>query len=116
MQGFILPLRFQVKSILADFWKLKTAVITLEDTLNFDFCENFTLENVKTSKSKIVNIAILVLKNDQNWFHVKSEWQKNPEISTLWGVLWLLIPRLHKEIGHESIFSSNKQIGISETH
>ena len=22
--------------------------------------------------------------NPQNWFHVKSEWQKNHEISTLW--------------------------------
>ena len=33
----------------------------------------------KIAKSQFQNFQI-----PQNWFHIKSEWQKNPEISTLW--------------------------------
>ena len=31
----------------------------------------------------MIKISVFWASNDQNQFHVKSEWQKNPEISTL---------------------------------
>ena len=47
------------------------------------FCTFDRLKFTKLTKfrtQKLVNTEVLELRN---WFHVKSEWQKNPEISTL---------------------------------
>ena len=44
---------------------------------------------LKNSKFTVVfkwsklKMAVFGLPNDQNWFHIKFEWKKNPEISTL---------------------------------
>ena len=52
----------------------------------FDFWQNSGLEMSKVSKkskfrsAQMVKMAIFGLQNDQNWFHVKSKWQKNPVI------------------------------------
>ena len=39
-----------MKSILADFRRSKTAVLTILEDLTFKFWKNFTLENVTTSQ------------------------------------------------------------------
>ena len=81
---------FCVKSILADFRGSKTAILTIFLALNFDIWENFIIENVKNSqKIKIQccwngqNGNFWPFEISQNWFHVKSEWQKNLKIFTL---------------------------------
>ena len=62
---------------------------------NFEGFQFWFLEKYHTRKcqksSKIQNSEVLKwskwqllgFQNDQNWFHAKSKWQKNPEISTL---------------------------------
>ena len=45
-----LSLWFYVKSILADFRRSKTAILTILEALNFDFWKNLTLEKVKDSQ------------------------------------------------------------------
>ena len=74
-----------------DFRRSKTAILTILEALNFDFWKNFTHENVKSSQkfkiqrsSNDQNFSFWGrASNDQNQFHVKSELQKSPEISTL---------------------------------
>ena len=36
-------------------------------------------------------MADFALLESQNWFHVKSEWYKNHEISTLWNTNWFFV-------------------------
>ena len=69
----------------------KTAILTILEALNFDFRENSTFQSVENSQNALIqsfkNVEMAVfcgLWNFPNWFHVKSEWQKNPDISTLW--------------------------------
>ena len=40
-------------------------------------------KNGKFRATQMVKWTVFGLQNDQNWFHVKSEWQKNHAISTL---------------------------------
>ena len=83
--GITLPLWFYVKSILADLRRSKTAVLTILEALNFDFWKkisHFKSQNFPTFQNsellKWSKLQILGLQNNQNWFHVKSKWQKNP--------------------------------------
>ena len=78
-----------MKSILADFRRSKTTISTILEALNFNIGE---LHPWKCQKyPKIQNLVILkcikyqffAFKLTKTWFHVKSEWQKNCEISTL---------------------------------
>ena len=71
--AIMLWLWFYVKSILADFRRSRTAVLTIMEALNFDFWKNFTLENVKSSqKFKIQSYS-----NGQNGsFLGASKWPK----------------------------------------
>ena len=55
-----LPLWFYVKSILADFRRSKTVVLTILQALNFDFWKNLTLEMSKVPKNSIFKAAQLV--------------------------------------------------------
>ena len=45
--AIFLPLWIYMKSIFADFRRLRIAVVTILSALNFDFQKNFTLENVQ---------------------------------------------------------------------
>ena len=52
-----------------------------------NFCNFWRLKFTKLSEfraSKMAKTTVLELLGSQNWFHVKSEWQKNPEIFNLW--------------------------------
>ena len=76
-----LPLRFYVKSILADFRRSKTAILVNVAALNFEYWvifDIFKCESTKKSKfkaSKIVEMAVFdLLKSATIDFHVKSEW------------------------------------------
>ena len=89
---FFTPLWFSVKSVLAYFGRSKTVFSSILEALNFDVCGNFLL---KWSKWQFWGF----LKNDQNWFHVKSEWQKNLEIFTLWKTnifFWSILAQKRK--------------------
>ena len=70
----------QLSSFPWDFWRIFLPhmfyVKSILEALNFDFGEVLQFSKLKFLKLKIC----------QNWFHVKSEWQKNCEISTLWIV------------------------------
>ena len=69
--------QFYVKSILADFRRSKTVILTILESLNFELCQKFKVQELlKLSMSKW---QCLELKNYQNWFHIKSEWQRNSE-------------------------------------
>ena len=71
----------------------KYAILTHLGALNFDFCgilhflkvEMYQINKIyspkKWPKWKFLDFLFL-----QNWFHVKSKWQKNPEISTPWSM------------------------------
>ena len=80
---------FYVKSILADLKRSKSAISTVLKALNFDFLRISQLKisknpkNVNSELSKGSKWQFLGLQNDQNQFHVKSEWQNYPVISTL---------------------------------
>ena len=86
-----LPLWFYMKSILAELRGSKTIILTILVALNFDILGISCLKKSKISKSSKCRAAQIVtmqwqflgLQNDQTWFHVKSEWQKNLVISTL---------------------------------
>ena len=70
--AMILPFWFYVKSILADFRRSKTDILTILEALNFDFWKSYTLENVKNSqKFKIQSCS-----NDQNGSFGASKWPK----------------------------------------
>ena len=71
--------------------------------MNFDV-EKFShlrmLKIAKNSKFRAAKMSkwqFLGLQIDQNWFHVKSDWQKNLEISTLWGV-YVFLPLIYVTI------------------
>ena len=55
-----------LKSIFDKFRGPKTAVLTILDTLNFDFWKNFTLQNVKISQKFKFRAAQMVRMAD-NW-------------------------------------------------
>ena len=66
--------------------RVKTVISTILEATNIDFLGISLLKISKNSKfraAQTVIMTVLELLNDQNWFHIKSEWQKNPEISTL---------------------------------
>ena len=85
-----LSLRFYVKSIFRDSKSAKSAILSQRDALNFDSyafmqfwkAENYQINNIQSlwncKKRQFLNFWVL-----QNWFHVKSQWQKNPDIYTL---------------------------------
>ena len=58
--GIFLQLHFYVKSILTDFRRSKSAILTILEALNFDFWKNFTLENVLRSKNQKFRAALMV--------------------------------------------------------
>ena len=85
-----LPLIFCMKSILIILKPPKTAIWTILSALHFEtlgFGDIFKSE--KSPKIKIQSLqncwngSFWASQTSQNWFHVKSEWQKNPKISTL---------------------------------
>ena len=85
-----------LKSFLADFRGSKSDVLGY-----FWVFWHFTLERVSKFRAfNSQNSSFFGLQYDQNWFYVKSEWQKNPEIftfckqylSTILG-LWVLVFR-----------------------
>ena len=65
------------------------AILTILEALNFDFLGILHLKMSKIPKNskfradKVVKMAIFGLQNDQNWFHIKYDWQKSPGIFTL---------------------------------
>jgi len=92
-----------VRENFCNFHTVKTCLIFTKYSLKkheMNYISNFTatlilreinfgcFQKVKSCRlitaAEMVKIAVLRLQNNQNWFHVKSEWQKNPEISTLW--------------------------------
>ena len=69
----------------------KTAIFTKLEALNFEFLEKFHTEKCKkfpaSQNSELIKwlkLQFLTFWNQLNCFHVKYEWQKNPEFSTLW--------------------------------
>ena len=98
---------FSVTQILREinFWesrRSKNVVFAIYRVLNFVNLVNCSLSKSakihKIQNSEPPNVLkwqILHFQNPLNWFHVKSEWQKNPEISTLWildNYRWLGTP------------------------
>ena len=100
-----LSLRIYVKSILwilkvknlplwfSSFWPIsegrKLPFWTILEVLLFNL---LGISHLKMSKfpqyskfraAKIVKMSVLEIPNDKIWFHVKTEWQENPEISSL---------------------------------
>jgi len=68
-----------VKSILADYRRSETAVLTILEALNFDFWKNYTLNNAKNSQKFKIQWSkrqFFGLQNDQTWFTLKSECYK----------------------------------------
>ena len=61
------------KLLLSQFWML--CILTLEKFQNWKYPKFPEIQN-----SELVKGQFLGLQNDQNWFHVKSEWQKIPGI------------------------------------
>ena len=91
-------LRFYVKSILRI---LEMENLPIANLGGYEFCSfgkfrpSKSAKNHKNQNSEPLNVVkwlILDFKNPKNWFHVKSEWLKNPDISTLWEkrmmILW----------------------------
>ena len=84
-----MPLRFSVKSTLANLESQKMPYFSLLVTVNF----NFRIFHSSKNANFVQIQKIIHSKNGQNchfwysefgknWFHVKSEWQKNSWIST----------------------------------
>jgi len=84
----LLPLRFYVKSILDILQSLKNAISTILAALYFKFLvifDNFICEMFQKSKlkaSKIVKMTVFD-QISQIWFHIKSKFEGNCKISTL---------------------------------
>ena len=96
---------FYMKFILVDFRSSKTVIFVILEALNFDFwgfhnwkCQNFP-KIQHSLLPKWSNWQVLGLQESQNWFHVKSEWQQNPAIFTLWSPI--------VNFNHISYFSDN---------
>ena len=71
-----LSLWFYVKSLLADFRSFEFWFLRIS---NFKMSKN--PQQIQNSEPlQLFNFAVFWHQNDQNWFHVKSEWQKNTEI------------------------------------
>ena len=78
--------RFYVKPILSNFWRSKTALLTILVALNFDFWKMSKIPPKKYQNLELLNCSkweFWVHYNNLIWFHIKSEWQENLEISTL---------------------------------
>ena len=85
-----LSLRFYVKSIFLEYSKAKIAISTILLVSILKFLECHTLKFPKIIV-KLIKMAVFGASKWQIWFHVKSDWQKNIEISTLWSTkctLW----------------------------
>ena len=73
------------------FQKVKNCYLITWGALNFEFLEFLTFSSVKFPKVKIQspwncwNGSFWPSEINQNWFHVKSEWQENCQNSTMWG-------------------------------
>ena len=81
-----------LREIIVSYYEApKTASLTIWAALNIDFWEFLTFSSVKFFQKsmfkdfKIVTTGVLDHLNSvgKNWFHVKSEWKENPEISTM---------------------------------
>ena len=82
------------KSVKVSFHNFRTVVrasLILRE-INFgDFRMSKTVTLTILELLKWAKWQFLGLHKDQNWFHIKFEWQKNPEISTLCMVYLLTI-------------------------
>ena len=95
----LVSLRFYVKSILRILCRIaKTAIFAILRAVNFVQMVNFSLKkstkihkNQNSEPLNVVKWLILNFKTPKNWFHVKSEWYKNHEISTQCKNFHLLI-------------------------
>ena len=92
--GIFLQFRFYVKSIFDNFRVSKTANLTPLLALNLDYWQISALKYCKISlkslfrTSRFGKMVVFVLQESLNWFHVKSVWQKNSDISTLCRKGW----------------------------
>ena len=93
---FSCHLRFYVKSILRNLDVLRLTFFYISRTMDFVDLINFRFQKVqKFIKIKIRSFwQILSLYIRQLWFHVKSYWQKNAVISTVYD----------PQCGNETIF------------
>ena len=82
--AIFLPIWFYVKSILVDFRRSKTAILTILKVLNFDFWKNFTLEIVKDSQK----FKILSYSNSQKWQFLKLQSPKWPKLFSRKNLTW----------------------------
>ena len=85
-----LPFRIYVKSILVSLKPSKTAILTIWETVNFEFLRSFDifkcgiLPKIKIqSLQNCWNSIFWPSEITWNWFHIKSEWQENCYILTL---------------------------------
>ena len=90
------------KLISRKIWRSKTAFFAILGGCAFCLFGNFqSQESAKIHKNWIsepLNVSkclILHFKIPQNWFHVKSEWQKNPEISTLCKMIMITMVKIY---------------------
>ena len=76
-----------MKWILAHFRRSKSVILAILEALNFDFLVVSHLKMSKTAKNskfiaaEMFKMAVLGSSKDQNWFHVKSKWQWNLQLS-----------------------------------
>ena len=82
-----------MKSIKEDLEILKTAIIAIFGSVNFVDLVNIIFQKVQklieinfqiNVHKYVLQWQVMRLSICQLWFHVKSEWQKNSAISTLW--------------------------------
>ena len=77
--------RFYVKSKLENLGVVNLLFFVISGAMNFVDLVTFNLQKVnrKSEPLNVLKWQILYFKNPQLWFHVKSEWCKNNENSTL---------------------------------
>ena len=95
-------LKFSITQILreikiGEFW-----ISRFQFFLFMNFCTFWKLKF--PNLLKVRNTPVLELQEFQNWFHVKSKWQKNPEMSKITGFLNLRNFReMHWKVMHENL-------------
>ena len=60
----------------------KSVIFAIWESLNFEF-DKFQHSRYRFTKYLLTQNGSFRISAHQNWFHIKSEWQKNPGISTL---------------------------------
>ena len=79
----------------SEIWSLLTFALSEQNS-----------EPTKWQKGQFFNFYIL-----QNWFHVKSEWQNNSEISTLCSLhKFAYLKRTHKSTNNQHVPSSSESL------